>query len=176
MRVFAGLLRAVNVGGAGKLPMRDLLALCAAAGFGDVRTYIASGNVVFTTGAERDAAKAALEAQLLAYAGTPIGVHLRTAEELATVLAENPFQQTPPDRTVAIFLDAPPPVETLARLRGRGEEEVALGRREIYVHYAAGIGRSKLAIPVARAGTARNINTVRRLAAMAAETESRRGS
>ena len=62
MPVFVALLRAVNVGGTGKLPMGDLKGLCEKAGFRNVRTYIASGNVV----AERDGgeaeAKAALEA------------------------------------------------------------------------------------------------------------------
>ena len=50
MPVFIALLRAVNVGGTGKLPMGDLKRLCEKAGFRNVRTYIASGNVV----AERD--------------------------------------------------------------------------------------------------------------------------
>ncbi len=53
MTTFVALLRAVNVGGTGKLAMRDLAALCRGAGFSDVRTYIASGNVVFTSDARR---------------------------------------------------------------------------------------------------------------------------
>jgi uncharacterized protein (DUF1697 family) len=48
MTSFVALLRAVNVGGTGKLPMEDLRVLCADAGFAKVQTYIASGNVVFT--------------------------------------------------------------------------------------------------------------------------------
>ncbi|HEY0489493.1 MAG TPA: DUF1697 domain-containing protein, partial [Telluria sp.] len=47
MTTFIALLRAVNVGGTGKLPMTELKAMCEAAGFTNVRTYIASGNVVF---------------------------------------------------------------------------------------------------------------------------------
>ena len=93
MPVFIALLRAVNVGGTGKLPMSDLKRLCEKAGFRNVRTYIASGNVV----AERDGAeaeaKAALEAELQAYAGKPVGVIVRTAAEMAKVVANNPFPE-----------------------------------------------------------------------------------
>src|SRR6202051_4205870 len=64
------LLRAVNVGGTGKLPMNDLKEMCEALGFGGARTYIASGNVVFTSRKSEAAVKSALQKQLEAYAGT----------------------------------------------------------------------------------------------------------
>jgi uncharacterized protein (DUF1697 family) len=166
MPVFVVLLRAVNVGGTGKLPMGDLKRLCEKAGFQNVRTYIASGNVV----AERDGAeaKAALEAELGAYAGKPVGVIIRTAAEMARVVADNPFPERPASRTVAIFLDHAPPADALKDVKGQANEELRLGAREIYVHYPDGIGRSKLRIPAAGDGTARNMNTVAKLAAMAA--------
>ena len=63
---YIALLRAVNVGGTGKLPMIDLTAMCEAAGLGKVKTYIASGNVVFTSPKSEKAVKAALEAALAA--------------------------------------------------------------------------------------------------------------
>jgi uncharacterized protein (DUF1697 family) len=85
------------------------------------------------------------------------------------VLANNPFPKAAPNRTVAIFLDRPPPADALAVIRGRNGEEVRLGRREIYVHYGDGMGTSKLVIPVAKTGTARNMNTIATLAKMAAE-------
>ena len=169
MPVFIVLLRAVNVGGTGKLPMGDLKRLCENAGFRNVRTYIASGNVV----AERDgaaaAAKAALEAELQAYAGKPVGVVIRTDAEMAEIVANNPFPDLSASRTVAIFLDHVPPADALNNVKGRANEEIRLGAREIYVHYPDGIGRSKLRIPAAEDGTARNMNTVAKLAAMAAE-------
>lgn len=87
---------------------------------------------------------------------------------MATVLAENPFPKAQAKRTVAIFLDAPPPADVLATLSGQNGEEVALGRREVYVHYGAGMASSRLTIPAAQAGTARNMNTVARLVEMAA--------
>jgi uncharacterized protein (DUF1697 family) len=167
--VFIALLRAVNVGGARKMPMGDFTRLCEKAGFRKARTYIASGNVV----AERDGAeaqaKAALEAEFRTYAGKPIGVIVRTAAEMSEVVANNPFPDRAASRTVAIFLDYAPAPDALSQIRGQANEELRLGAREIYVHYPDGIGRSKLQIPAASDGTARNMNTVAKLAAMAAE-------
>ena len=169
MTAFVALLRAVNVGGTGKLPMTELEAMCEELGFGAVRTYIASGNVVFTSRKSESAIKAALEKRLHTYAGAPIGVLVRSASEMAKVLTDNPFAKMAPSRTVAIFLDKAPPADTLAEIRGQMNEEVKLGRREIYVHYGDGMGTSKLVIPAAKTGTARNMNTIATLAKMAAD-------
>ena len=169
MPVFVALLRAVNVGGTGKLPMSDLKGLCEKAGFRNVRTYIASGNVVAERDGSEAEAKAALEAELRTYAGKPIGVIVRTGAEMARVVALNPFPDRAANLTAAIFLDRAPPSNALSEIKGQANEEVRLGAREIYVHYPDGIGRSKLRIPAARDGTARNMNTVAKLAAMAAE-------
>jgi uncharacterized protein (DUF1697 family) len=169
MAAFIALLRAVNVGGTGKLPMSELKAMCEALGFGAVRTYIASGNVVFTSRKSESAIKTALEKRLKAYAGKSVGVAVRSAAEMAQVLADNPFPKAKPNRTVAIFLDGKPPKDTLSGVRGQKAEEIKLGRREIYVHYGDGMGQSKLVIPAAKTGTARNLNTVAALAKMAAE-------
>jgi uncharacterized protein (DUF1697 family) len=169
MATFVALLRAVNVGGTGKLPMSELKAMCEDLGFGSVRTYIASGNVVFTSSKSEAAIKAALEKRLKAFAGKPLGVMVRSAEEMARVAAENPFPKAAPNRTVAIFLDRAPPKDTLAGVRGQKDEEIRLGCREIYVRYGDGMGQSKLVIPAAKTGTGRNLNTVATLAKMAAE-------
>ena len=69
MNNYIALLRAVNVGGTGKLPMAELRAMCESAGFRDVRTYIASGNVVLRSASTAAQVKAALEAPLMRYAG-----------------------------------------------------------------------------------------------------------
>jgi uncharacterized protein (DUF1697 family) len=164
------LLRAVNVGGTGKLPMSKLTAICEQLGFTSVRTYIASGNVVLASRKSEGAIKRDLEKALLAYAGKPVGVIVRSATEMAQVAADNPFPKLAPNRTMAIFLDAPPPKDTLATVRGQKDEQIKLGKREIYVHYGEGMGTSKLVIPAAKSGTARNMNTVAVLAKMAAET------
>jgi uncharacterized protein (DUF1697 family) len=169
MGSFVALLRAVNVGGTGKLPMSELEAMCEELGFGDVRTYIASGNVVLTSRKSEAAIKAALEKRLEAYAGKPVGVLVRTAQEMAEVAAKNPFPKAAPNRTMALFLDRAPPAATLSSVRGQQDEEIRLGRREIYIHYGDGMAKSKLIIPAAKLGTARNMNTVATLAKMAAE-------
>jgi uncharacterized protein (DUF1697 family) len=166
---FIALLRAVNVGGTGKLPMSELKSMCETLGFAGVRTYIASGNVVFTSRKSEAAVKKALEAALESYGGKPVGVMVRTVAEMQAVLADNPFPKQAPNRTMAVFLDRAPPADTLAGLRGQKDEEVRLGRREIYIHYGDGMGQSKLVIPAAKTGTARNMNTVAALAKMAAE-------
>ncbi len=169
MTVYIALLRAVNVGGTDKLPMMELKAMCVAAGFAKVQTYIASGNVVFQSAAPEKKVKALLEAQLKAYAGKPVGVVVRTAGEMAAVLKSNPFAKAAPNRTVAIFLDDAPPADALSYAVGRKSEEMRLGTREIYVHYGDGMASSKLKIPAAKAGTARNMNTIAKLARLAAE-------
>jgi uncharacterized protein (DUF1697 family) len=168
MTSFIALLRAVNVGGTGKLPMADLEVMCEAAGFHSVRTYIASGNVVFESKLDEVTVRKSLEKRLLAYAGKPVAVLVRTAAEMADVLAKNPFPHAPGNRTMAIFLDAAPPKDALETLSGRVDEEIGLGRREIYVLYGENMARSKLKIPAAKNGTARNMNTVAKLAAIAA--------
>jgi uncharacterized protein (DUF1697 family) len=168
MTAFVVLLRAVNVGGTGKLPMSELKAMCEAAGFAKARTFIASGNVVFESKASEAKVKAILEKRLMAYAGKPVGVLVRTHAEMAAVAKENPFPKAAPNRTVAIFLDAPPPADALERATGLKDEEMRLGLREIYVHYGDGMAGSRLKIPAAAAGTARNMNTIAKLAEMAA--------
>jgi uncharacterized protein (DUF1697 family) len=169
MTAFIALLRAVNVGGTGKLPMSELKEMCEAVGFAGVRTYIASGNVVFTSRKSEAAVKKALEAQLAAYAGKPVGVLVRSAAEMQAVLKDNPFPKAPANRTVAVFLDKAPPADTLTAVKGKKDEEIRLGKREIYIHYGDGMGQSKLVVPAAKTGTARNMNTIATLAKMAAD-------
>src|ERR1700730_1690526 len=105
MAKYIARLRAVNVGGTGKLPMTELKAMCIDAGFTQVETYIASGNVVFQSKSSPKKVKSELEARLLAYAGKSVGVVVRTASEMEAVLKANPFPSRAPNATVAIFLD-----------------------------------------------------------------------
>ena len=167
MTAYVALLRAVNVGGTGKLPMSDLKAMCEEAGFAKVKTYIASGNVAFESAMKEAEVADALDKKLAAYAGKPVGVLVRTAAELKAVLEDNPFPDAAPNHTVAIFLDKPPPKDALDAIVAPDGEEARLGKREIYIHYPHGQGRSKLKLRAAKAGTARNINTVAKLAEMA---------
>jgi uncharacterized protein (DUF1697 family) len=167
MTTYIAFLRAVNVGGTGKLPMTELKAMCERIGGTSVRTYIASGNAVFESTMPAAQVKQTLEAELARYARKPVGVAIRTAAELGKVLSGNPFPDAAPSKVVTIFLDAGPLKSALSGIKGAHREEVRLGKREIYVHYPDGQGLSKLKIPGAAAGTARNMNTVAKLVEMA---------
>ena len=169
MKRYVALLRAVNVGGTGKLPMSELRQLCEDAGCENVRTYIQSGNVLFSTDAGVRKAKAALENRLEEAVGKHVSVFIRTPSEMRRILDENPFQGREGRYTYVIFLDGPPPKDALEQAVHVNGEEMRLGRRAIYVYYTNGMGRSKLTIPAARKGTARNMNTVAKLAAMGSE-------
>ena len=167
MKRYVALLRAVNVGGTGRLPMADLKAMCFDAGFTRVETYIASGNVVFESKSAMATVKAELEKRLLAYAAKPVGVVLRTGSEMRAVLKANPFPKALPNLTYVFFFNERPPSDALDHAVGFKDEEVRLGQREIYIHYANGMGGSKLKIPATKPGTARNMNTIAALADMA---------
>lgn len=163
MTVFVAFLRAVNVGGTGKIAMADLRALAEKQGFRDVSTYIQSGNLVFRTDMDRSQAHEALNSGLADYFGATPGAFLRTCDDLRTLCARNPFPDADPKQVAFVFLpeDAPPgALETM--VAPDGEQAVALGS-EIVVHYPKGMGRSKFKLPALKPGTARNLNTVRAL-------------
>ena len=169
MTVFVALLRAINVGGR-KLLMSDLHGIAAGLGFERARTYIASGNLLLSTGLEESQVKPMLEARLAEHMGAAVPVIVRTGAELERVVANNPFTSDPGNRVVAIFLDSPPPTDAVENARNIADERIALGNREVYVAYSQnGMAGSRLRIPGAEAGTARNMNTVARLAGLAKE-------
>jgi uncharacterized protein (DUF1697 family) len=167
MSVFVGLLRAINVGGTGKLPMRELVALCQDAGFQRVKTYIQSGNVVFETRLSEAKAQSKLQRALTTKLGKQAGVTLRSADELDAALAHNPFRERPPNRVIIVFTNEALPASALDGVKAPGGEELALRGRELFVYYPSGQGVSKLKLNFAKDGTGRNLNTVTKLAALA---------
>ncbi len=170
MTVYVALLRAINVGGSGKLPMKTLAALCTDLGFADVRTYIQSGNVVFTSRKGEAAVHKALQAALTKVLGKPADVAVRTAAEMAAVLQANPYLKAAPAKVGVAFLGKRVSKAMLEAVEIPGKEEIAGGAREVYIHFPDGMGRSKLKLPKAWGpATVRNVNTVGKLAAMAAE-------
>ena len=170
MTAFVALLRAVNVGGTSKLPMADLKRIADGLGFQSARTFIASGNLVFRSDEEEEQVRARLESALAEFMGKRVPVMIRTAAEMRAVTKANPFSDAPGRRVLATFLADAPPTDALACARGHDGERLALGRREIYVDYCGTLlGRSKLKIPAAAQGTARNMNTVAKLADLAGE-------
>ncbi len=166
MTAYVALLRGVNLGKR-QLKMDDLRRVAGGLGLDDVKTYIASGNLLFRSGKSEKALKAELEAAIAEHMGASVGVMIRTAGELAGVVRANPFADEAASFTVAIFLDQAPPAESPKAAKNADGERIALGKREFYVHYPRGQGQSRLAIPAAAQGTARNMNTVAKLAELA---------
>ncbi|HEX6740228.1 MAG TPA: DUF1697 domain-containing protein [Sphingomicrobium sp.] len=166
MTAFVALLRAVNVGGR-QLAMKDLKSVADDLGLGKARTFIASGNLLFSSDKTEEALKRALERALTDHMGKPVEVMVRTAAEMTAVVAANPFADEPGNRVVAIFFDEPPGAGAIESAKNVADERLALGKREIYVHYPSGQGRSKLKLGTRASGTARNMNSVARLAELA---------
>ena len=168
MTSYVGLLRAVNVGGR-QLKMGDLKRIASELDLGSPRTFIASGNLLFRSSKKETAVKRDLEEALQRHMGKAVEVMVRTANELAGVVAANPFPEEPGNRVVAIFLDEAPAPDALTSAKNVTDERLALGSREIYVHFPSGQGRSKLRFTAGAIGTARNMNTVAKLAELARE-------
>ncbi len=166
MTAYAALLRAVNVGGTGKLPMADLRAMGEACGFADVRTFIASGNLLFASNYNEADVKAALEEKLETYTGKPVPVLVRTAVELSAIVAANPFPDAHHSRHLVHFLNSAPAPDLISRCERINGERLALGMREIYVDYGEGIRHTKLKMPIIGQSTARNMNSTAKIAAM----------
>jgi len=166
MQVYIALLRGINVGGSGILSMKDLTALCGKLDFANARTYIQSGNAIFESALKEDAVRHKLERALEAKMGKKIDVMVRTAAELRATLEANPFPDKEPNKVSVHFLSGKPPA--LRGLTGPAGEQVHAGKREVYVYYPEGMGRSKLKLPLeGAAATVRNINTVAKLTALA---------
>ena len=171
MTAYVVLLRGVNLVGKSVLRMADLKAIADEMGLGKARTNIASGNLMFLSDESEEKLRLLLERRLKEHMDKDVRVMLRTADELANVVQANPFPEVAGNRVQVFFMNHPPPADLLDTVRNKaGDERVAPGSREVYVAYGErGIGKSRLRIPAAEVGTARNMNTVARLAALAKE-------
>jgi uncharacterized protein (DUF1697 family) len=190
MTTFVALLRAVNVSGQNRVPMAELRASMAAAGYGDAQTYLQSGNIVFD--ADADAGPKPATAQDLAMAvhrvierefGCDVKVLVLTAAELTQVAAENPFLRAVgagfDEKSLhATFLEEPVSEAAfggLAMPAQPGEQAtLAEGGRVIYLHLPHGYGRTKLNNSyferhLGVVATTRNWRTVLALAEMSAK-------
>lgn len=176
------MLRAVNVGGRGKLAMTDLRDLCTGLGHTDVATYIQSGNVVFTT--DRPAATVAARQQIAGELsqviaerhGVKSAVMVRTVAELRAALSAVPYLDDEPEssKLMIVFLSDRPTADaavSLDRERFAPDRFEVIGR-EMFVHFPNGAGRSKFTADyferrLGVVGTTRNLNTVRKLVELA---------
>jgi uncharacterized protein (DUF1697 family) len=170
MTAYVAMLRAINVGGR-KLVMSDLKTIGEALGFGSPRTFIASGNLIFTSSEAEEQLRERLEERLSGHMDAEVPVLIRSASEMEAVAAANPFKDEPGNRVVAVFLNDPPPFDALSNATGVRDERMVLGSREIYIAYGNGMADSKLRIPAAAKGTARNMNSVSKMAQIAKDME-----
>jgi uncharacterized protein (DUF1697 family) len=170
---YVALLRGVNLVGKSTLRMADLKAIADELKLEQARTYIASGNLLFVSDEPEEKLREMLEDRMQSHMGKQVRVMLRTAKEIEAIVRRNPFADGPGNNVQAFFLNEPPPRDLAETIRNKaGDERVAAGKREVYVAYGEkGIGRSRLRIPAAEAGTARNMNTVAKLAELAKEME-----
>ena len=164
------LLRGVNLGGR-KVVMSELRAACEGAGFTEVETLIASGNLVLGSKLKGEKLEKKLETLILGELGLKTDVHVRDAAQLEAVIAANPFKpfaKSNPNFLVVYFMRAKATAaefEAMEKTSLTGEE-VKQGKDCLYIKFPKGQGVSKLKMP--KLGTARNWNTVTKLAAMAA--------
>jgi uncharacterized protein (DUF1697 family) len=182
MRTHVALLRGINVGGHNKVAMADLREIVAALGHSDVATYIQSGNVVFSS-EQTDTARIAadLEQEIDSRLGVRPGVVVLSREELAGVIADNPWpEERVPKCLHAVFrrqamtgeeITAVAAAQERAGRKGSRDEAAVVGRT-LFLHTPDGLGRSELAIELGKAGgamspkaggTARNWATVMKL-------------
>ena len=173
MTAYIALLRGVNLVGKSTLKMADLKAIADGLKLENARTYIASGNLLFVSDKPEEKLREMLEERMQAHMGKQVRVMLRTAKEMAAVVKANPFAEGRGNNVQAFFMNEVPPKDLLETVRNRTDDErIAAGTREVYVAYGEkGIGRSRLRIPAAEEGTARNMNTVAKLAELARELE-----
>ena len=181
MTTHVALLRAINVAGHNKVRMAELRDLLADLGFANVQSLLQSGNLVFDS---RAGTPARLESTLEQAARDRLQLEtaffVRTAKEWAEIVAGNPFPdeaKRDPGHLVVMSLKGAPDREHVTALEKAivGREVVRAGGRHLYLVYPDGIGRSKLTNAsierkLGTQGTARNWNTVLKLAALAASS------
>ncbi|HTP82908.1 MAG TPA: DUF1697 domain-containing protein [Alphaproteobacteria bacterium] len=178
MATHLAFLRAVNVGGTGKIAMADLRTWLAGLGFAGVQTLLQSGNLVFRGGARAGVGlERFLEDKARGNLGLDTDFFVRNPVEWAEVIARNPFPEAahddPSHLLVVVLKAAPTPAQVRALQAAiRGREVVRAQGCELYAVYPDGIGNSKLTLPLIEKhlgtrGTGRNWNTVLKMAALA---------
>jgi uncharacterized protein (DUF1697 family) len=178
---FVALLRAVNVGGTGIIKMADLRAICEGIGFRNVKTLLQSGTVVFDAkGSDKAVAKKLADA-IEASQGFRPAIIVRTADEIADAMKRNPFraeEKSDPSHVLIAFMAETPASGARERIAAVkvANERLHLSGRELFAHYAGGIGTSRVTNAVLEKAlgvqaTARNWNTVTKLMELAQSLE-----
>jgi uncharacterized protein (DUF1697 family) len=178
MTTYVGLLRAVNVAGQNRIQMAELRAMLLDLGAIEPHTLLQSGNVVFgSPNRSRSRLEGELEKGLAEKLGVRTDVFLRTADEWADVVGENPFPiqaVNDPGHLLVLLLRGPAVAggEAAARRAIPGRESLRVVGDRAYIVYPDGVGRSRLTLPLLERtlgarGTARNWNTVLKLEGLA---------
>ncbi|MGI3783842.1 MAG: DUF1697 domain-containing protein [Janthinobacterium lividum] len=169
MTTYVAFLRGVNLGPRRKVSMARLAELGRELGYGDVWTWVNSGNLVLT--AEKPAAEVEREVAgaLEREYETQVDVTVRAAGELTDLLERNPFPEGSPSQVTVAFLTGAAPegaVDRIAAVASAAEPFVVAGR-EVWVHYGDGIADSRLATGFIRivgvSATTRTVGTVTRI-------------
>lgn len=171
MAVWVALLRGVNVGGAGKLPMAGFRAMLEAIGFGRVESYIQSGNAVFDSELAAAELEGLIRAAIAARFGFAPECFVLSAGEIEAALSDHPFAGAEGNRVHVCFLrETPVPDEAAMRALAGSGEGWHIGPGRFTLHTPGGYGTSKLAERLPRLlpapMTARNLRTVAALVAM----------
>ena len=178
MTTYIGVLRAINLGAYNKIAMSDLRTMLESLGFEDPKTLLLSGNIIFKTGPGSSAKlESMLEAASTKHLNVTTDYFVRSAKEWQAIVDENPFKKeakSDPGHLLMMCLrDAPMPAQVQALQESiSGREIVKAKGRHAYFVYPDGVGRSKLTIQkiekaLGTRGTARNWNTVLKLAELA---------
>ncbi|HSI91712.1 MAG TPA: DUF1697 domain-containing protein [Adhaeribacter sp.] len=148
MQTYIAIIRGINVSGKHKVPMAELKPLCESLGWRNVRTYIQSGNVIFETDSPENLA-GKLEEVIAENFGFKVPVIIRTALEMAKVVAANPYAEMvgfEPEKLYVTFMaEAPQPdkLEAIKAFTFEPEMYSILGK-EIYIYCFNGYGNTKL--------------------------------
>ena len=188
MPTYIALLRAVNLAGYGKLAMDDFRTLLAGHGYKNVQTYIQSGNAVFDAPGPAAKVAKAIATSLEKLMGAPVGVVIRTHEEMSRLIAENPFAAEAVDgaRVHVAFLAGPAApgaqaaLERIVAQYPKRRDRFHLVGDHIYLHLPDGAAETKfsgktLDRAIGVIATGRNWNTVLKLHSMSAPKAARSG-
>ncbi len=182
MSAFVCLLRGINVGGNNKIKMRELEAALGGQGFGDVRTYIQSGNIVFTSDAaiSTDDLETQVETVIAENFGLTVPAMVITRERFQRAVQEFPFGDELAEKSVLVFVSGEGSDDWVARAKAKvgADDQLLMKNGVVYVYCPNGISKSKAAeslLATPKRGvkaTMRNWRTTGKLTEMLNEMES----